>query len=116
MAISDNCRDQVVYPNDEYKKDAYINQMEEYHRLYKLSVEDPVQFWHNMCKNFYWKVAPSLNSFLDYNFDINKGPIVVKWMQGAVTNLSYNVLDRHIEKGLGEKVAYYWYDGSGSAY
>lgn len=109
MAISEQSDDQVVYPNDEYKNEAYIDSMEEYRRLYKLSVEDPAKFWHNICKSFYWKVAPNLNSFLDYNFDISKGPIYVKWMQGAVTNMCYNVLDRHIEGGLADKVAYFWY-------
>jgi len=32
----------------------------------------------------------------------------VKWMEGAVTNISYNVLDRNVEKGLGDNVAFYW--------
>lgn len=113
MAISDqsSASDQqqlVVMPNDEYRKDAYIDSMEEYRRLYKASVENPTQFWAGICKNFYWKVKPPMSTFLSYNFDIGKGPISVKWMEGAVTNISYNVLDRHIEAGLGDKVAYYW--------
>lgn len=108
MAISENSRDQMVYPSDDYKKDAYINNMEEYRRLYKLSIEDPAKFWHNMAKNYYWNVPPNMNEFLEYNLDLNKGPIFIKWMQGAKTNICYNALDRHVENGLGNKIAYYW--------
>lgn len=104
MAISE----QVINPNDEFKNSAYISSMEEYRRLYKASIEDPAKFWNGIAQNFYWKVKPDANNFLDYNFDINKGPIFTKWMAGAVTNICYNVLDRHVENGLGDKVAYHW--------
>ena len=50
-----------------------------------------------------------LNDFLDYNFDLSKGPIFTKWMKGARTNICYNALDRHVHNGLGDRIAYYWY-------
>jgi acetyl-CoA synthetase len=31
-----------------------------------------------------------------------------KWYQGGRLNVAYNCLDRHVEGGLGDKVAYYW--------
>src|SRR4051812_20422829 len=31
-----------------------------------------------------------------------------KWFQGGTLNVSYNCLDRHVEGGLGDKVAYHW--------
>ncbi|MHB8296695.1 MAG: acetate--CoA ligase [Acidimicrobiales bacterium] len=31
-----------------------------------------------------------------------------KWFLGGKLNASYNCVDRHVEAGLGEKVAYYW--------
>ncbi|KAH9424896.1 Acetyl-coenzyme A synthetase, cytoplasmic [Dermatophagoides pteronyssinus] len=108
MAISDFNRDQMVYPSDDYKKDAYINNMEEYRQLYKLSIEDPVKFWHNFSKNFHWEIPPRIDDFLDYNFDLSKGPIFTKWMKGARTNICYNALDRHVHNGLGDRIAYYW--------
>lgn len=46
---------------------------------------------------------------MHYNFDVTKGNISVKCMEGAKTNMCYNVLDRLVkERNLGEKVAYYW--------
>jgi acetyl-CoA synthetase len=31
-----------------------------------------------------------------------------KWYLGGKLNVSYNCIDRHVENGLGDKVAYYW--------
>ena len=31
-----------------------------------------------------------------------------KWFGGGELNVSYNCIDRHVENGLGEKVAYHW--------
>ena len=32
----------------------------------------------------------------------------IEWFVGAETNLSYNCLDRHVEAGHGDRVAFYW--------
>ena len=34
---------------------------------------------------------------MDYNFDIKKGPIFVKFFEGGKLNVSYNCLDKHLE-------------------
>ena len=31
-----------------------------------------------------------------------------KWFVGGELNVSYNCIDRHVENGLGDKVAYHW--------
>lgn len=45
---------------------------------------------------------------LRYNFDVRKGPVKIEWFVGAETNLTYNALDRHVEAGHGDRVAFYW--------
>jgi acetyl-CoA synthetase len=35
-------------------------------------------------------------------------PPYAKWFIGGKLNVSYNCLDRHIEAGRGDKIAYYW--------
>jgi acyl-coenzyme A synthetase/AMP-(fatty) acid ligase len=30
-------------------------------------------------------------------------------MEGATTNICYNLLDRNVKNGLGDKIAYYWW-------
>ena len=42
------------------------------------------------------------------NLDTSKGPVSIKWFEGATLNLSYNALDRHVEAGRGDRVAFYW--------
>uniref|UniRef100_A0A8C2KJ82 Acetyl-coenzyme A synthetase n=1 Tax=Cyprinus carpio TaxID=7962 RepID=A0A8C2KJ82_CYPCA len=61
-----------------------------------------------VAKDFFWKTKYT-GKFLDYNFDVTKGEIFVKCMEGATTNICYNVLDRNVyERKLGDKVAFYW--------
>ena len=43
-----------------------------------------------------------------FNFDVRKGPVKIEWFVGAETNLSYNCLDRHVEEGHGDRIAFYW--------
>jgi acetyl-CoA synthetase len=31
-----------------------------------------------------------------------------KWFVGGELNIAYNCVDRHVERGLGDKVAYHW--------
>ena len=42
------------------------------------------------------------------NIDKSKGPVNIKWFEGAQLNLSYNALDRHVAEGRGDRVAFYW--------
>uniref|UniRef100_A0A8C7V8E8 Acetyl-coenzyme A synthetase n=1 Tax=Oncorhynchus mykiss TaxID=8022 RepID=A0A8C7V8E8_ONCMY len=66
------------------------------------------RFWGDIAKDFYWK-SKHTGQFLDYNFDVTKGEIYIKCMEGATTNICYNVLDRNVhERKLGDKVAFYW--------
>lgn len=63
----------------------------------------------NVVKQFHWETNSDSKSFMSYNFDISKGPISIKWMEGASTNICYNLLDRNIKNGHGDKIAFYWY-------
>uniref|UniRef100_A0A8D3E0L9 Acetyl-coenzyme A synthetase n=1 Tax=Scophthalmus maximus TaxID=52904 RepID=A0A8D3E0L9_SCOMX len=66
------------------------------------------EFWGDIAKDFFWKTKHT-GQFLDYNFDVTKGEIYIKCMEGASTNICYNILDRNVhERKLGDKVAFYW--------
>lgn len=45
---------------------------------------------------------------VSHNFHISKGKVEVEWFSGGVTNVCYNALDRHVESGRGDQVAFYW--------
>ena len=106
MSMINNSSENIKYSSDEISRDSNIKTLEEYQSLYKKSIEDPQQFWTDVSKEFYWRSPP--RTVLEANFDIRKGPISIKFMEGALTNVCYNVLDRHIEKGMGDRIAYHW--------
>uniref|UniRef100_A0A669DDQ3 Acetyl-coenzyme A synthetase n=1 Tax=Oreochromis niloticus TaxID=8128 RepID=A0A669DDQ3_ORENI len=54
----------------------------------------PAEFWGDVAKDFFWKTKHT-GQFLDYNFDVTKGEIYIKCMEGASTNICYNLLDRN---------------------
>lgn len=97
----------LFQPPDDLLNSAHVQGMDNYRKMYNKSINDPEAFWGEIAKDFHWESQPS-GKFFDYNFDYTKGPIFIKWMEGARTNICYNVLDRHIERGLGDKIAFYW--------
>ncbi|KAI1892842.1 hypothetical protein AGOR_G00137690 [Albula goreensis] len=89
-------------------KDAHVPNFEKYKELYQKSIESPDEFWGDVAKDFFWK-SKHTGQFLDYNFDFTKGKIYIKCMEGATTNICYNILDRNVhERKLGDKVAFFW--------
>ncbi|XP_028283036.1 acyl-CoA synthetase short chain family member 2 like [Parambassis ranga] len=101
-------QDEMYYPPDDLQRDAHVPDFNSYLALYRRSLENPEAFWKEVADEFFWK-KPATGPMLQYNFDVTKGSIYIKCMEGAKTNMCYNVLDRHVREGnLGEKVAYYW--------
>uniref|UniRef100_A0A671VR21 Acetyl-coenzyme A synthetase n=1 Tax=Sparus aurata TaxID=8175 RepID=A0A671VR21_SPAAU len=101
-------QDKMFHPPDDLKRDAHVPDFDSYLALYRKSLENPEAFWKEIADDFFWK-KPATGPMMQYNFDVTKGNIYVKCMEGAKTNMCYNVLDRLVkERSLGEKVAYYW--------
>lgn len=101
--------EKTVYPpNPVLAKNSYISSFAQYCEMYQQSIDNPEEFWGEIAKQFYWETPIDINKFFRYNFDITKGPIYTKWLDGATTNISYNLLDRNIRNGHGDKVAFYW--------
>uniref|UniRef100_A0A8K9UJZ4 Acetyl-coenzyme A synthetase n=1 Tax=Oncorhynchus mykiss TaxID=8022 RepID=A0A8K9UJZ4_ONCMY len=105
---SQHIEDKMYHPPEGLQKDAHVPDFNCYLELYKKSIEEPDAFWKEVASDFYWKKPPT-GQILQYNFDVTKGNIYVKCMEGATTNMCYNVLDRNVkDKNLGERVAFYW--------
>ncbi len=93
-----------VYPVPEkIKKMAYISGREAYDKLWKRSIEEPDAFWSEIGKEYVEWFKP-FDKVMDYNFDIKKGPIYVKFFEGGKLNVSYNCLDKNL-KTRANKVA-----------
>lgn len=96
-----------VYPVPaKVQKTAYINSMDMYKKLWKRSVEDPDGFWSEIASE-YVEWFKKWDKVEEYNFDIKKGPIYLKYFQGGKLNVSYNCLDKHL-KTRANKVAIQW--------
>ncbi|MBI2951115.1 AMP-binding protein, partial [bacterium] len=98
-------KDGKFFPPAHYVDRAYIKSMEDYRKRYHESVQDPEKFWGKVAEEFHWfKKWDRVRSF---NYDLNKGPISIKWFEGARTNITYNCLDRHLQT-RGDQVAILW--------
>ncbi|XP_033221756.1 acetyl-coenzyme A synthetase [Belonocnema kinseyi] len=100
--------DRIYYPHPEIAKNAHCKSMDQYKQMHEQSIKDPEQFWGDIAKEFYWETPATDGKFFSYNFDLNAGDIFIKWMEGASTNLSFNLLDKNVKNGNGDKVAFYW--------
>lgn len=75
----------------------------ELEQLYAMAGKDPILFWEKQaerllsCSRTWDKVVGGEYPAFD-----------VSWFSGALLNASYNCLDRHLERGHGEKKALVW--------
>ncbi|MGN6524310.1 MAG: acetate--CoA ligase [Actinomycetes bacterium] len=68
---------------------------------YERAAQDRLGFWEEQAKRLSW--ATPWDQVLDWS-----NPPFAKWFVGGRLNVTYNCLDRHVEAGFGDKVAYYW--------
>ncbi|MCR9121119.1 MAG: acetate--CoA ligase [Phyllobacteriaceae bacterium] len=83
------------------KKKALIDDAT-YKTWYQQSVDDPEGFWSKHGQRIDW--------FKPYTKVKNTsftGKVAIKWFEDGVTNVSYNCIDRHLEK-RGDQVAIIW--------
>ncbi len=59
-------------------------------------------------EGFWAEQAEQLSWFKKWDTVMDWTPPTVKWFEGGKLNASYNCLDRHVEAGGGDKVAYHW--------
>ncbi|GJD06804.1 Acetyl-coenzyme A synthetase, chloroplastic/glyoxysomal [Galdieria sulphuraria] len=85
----------------------HINNIEQYMLLYNHSILQPDEFWSDKAKQVLsWKQLWD-DQICSFNFDVEKGPIFCEWFKGGKLNACYNCIDRHVEAGHGDQVAYY---------
>jgi acetyl-CoA synthetase len=68
--------------------------------VYSAARKNPQAFWAKAAKELHW--FKPWKKTLEWNLPW------AKWFIGGKLNASYNCLDRHVEAGGGDKIAYYW--------
>ena len=69
-----------------------IQNLEQYHRNYQKSIENPQEFWGDVASHFDWHEP--WNSVVNSDFSNAK----TTWFEGAKLNITENCIDRHLEK------------------
>jgi acetyl-CoA synthetase len=68
--------------------------------IYDRAATDPQGFWAEQAERISW--SRRWDEVMEWDAPW------VKWFTGGTLNASYNCLDRHVEAGGGDKVAYHW--------
>ena len=69
--------------------------------LHDKAASDPEAWWAEQAEALHW--------FDKWDRVLNEDdPPFYKWFEGGTLNASYNCLDRHVEAGNGDKVAFHW--------
>src|SRR5690348_307738 len=67
---------------------------------YAAAAEDRLGFWESQARELKW--AAPWTQVLDWQLPF------AKWFIGGRLNACVNAVDRHVEAGAGDKVAYHW--------
>jgi acetyl-CoA synthetase len=84
-------------PPEEFRANAVVQDP----AIYDEAERDPEAFWAEQAKRLDW--FEEWDQILDWS-----NPPFAKWFVGGKLNASYNCLDRHVEAGLGDRVAFHW--------
>ncbi len=68
---------------------------------YERAAADRLGFWEQQADRLDW--AQRWDTVLDWD-----NPPFAKWFVGGKLNAAYNCVDRHVEAGRGDKVAFHW--------
>jgi acetyl-CoA synthetase len=84
-------------PPEDFREQALLNDP----AVYDEAEKDWKGWWVKQAKELHWFKEPSKD--LD-----DSNPPFYKWFEDGKLNASYNCLDRHVEAGKGDKVAFHW--------
>jgi acetyl-CoA synthetase len=86
----------VVEPSEDFRRDAVVRDKE----VYRQADQDMEGFWAREAERLRW--SKPWESVLEWD------PPWVKWFSGGTLNVCENCVDRHVEEGNGERVAFHW--------
>jgi len=92
----------LFQPSDTFVAQATIKSKAEYEKMYDRSISDPEGFWGEVAEDFYWKEKWTRVCAFDFTDSIS-----IKYFVEGKTNITYNALDRHLDK-RGDQIAIIW--------
>jgi acetyl-CoA synthetase len=96
-----------IYPVPEkFRAKAYIKSRAEYEKIWKESLSNPEDFWGKIAEEYVtW--FKKWDKVMDCNYGTTSKDLWVRWFVNGKVNVSYNCLDRHLEK-RGNQIALIW--------
>ncbi|RYE10845.1 MAG: acetate--CoA ligase [Hyphomicrobiales bacterium] len=95
--------DNLVFQPSEAAKARTLTTKAQYEEQYARSISDPDGFWAEQAQRLDWIKAPTKIKNTSFEYP----DISIKWFEDGVLNVSYNCIDRHLEK-RGDQVAILW--------
>ena len=95
--------DKTFPASAEFIANANINKAQ-YDAMYARSIEEPEGFWEEQANKCVTWLKPWSRT-LDWSFD--QADLHIKWFADATLNVSYNCIDRHLDK-RGDQAAIIW--------
>ena len=89
-------------PPEEFAQQALISD----DSIYAEAEEDFKGFWAERAKTLDWSTEPK--TILD-----DSDPPFYKWFEDGKLNVAHNCVDRHVEAGNGDRVAFHWHGEEG---
>jgi acetyl-CoA synthetase len=89
-------------PPESFVKDALLSDP----KVYEEAEADWKGWWMTQARELHWFKEPTKD--VD-----DSNPPFYKWFEDGTINASYNCLDRHVEAGNGDRVAYHWHGEDG---
>jgi acetyl-CoA synthetase len=84
-------------PPDEFAEQAVVTDP----GIFERADQDPEGFWSEQADALHWNKR--WGQVLDWS-----NPPFAKWFIGGTLNVAYNCVDRHVEAGNGDRVAFHW--------
>ncbi len=97
--------DQLYPPPAAAGSRAHVGSHQAYLDEYRRSIADPEAWWAAKAEEFHW--YEKWHTVRDYNYDMDRGPVSIRWFDGGQTNIVHNCLDRHLES-RGDQTAIIW--------
>ena len=93
------------FPPRNLSTEAHVGSFDGYRQRYRESTRDVEAFWADVAGDFHW--FRKWDNVRSYNYNVDEGPVSIRWFEGAKTSIVYNCLDRHLET-RGDQVAIIW--------
>ena len=93
----------MIYKSKQNIIDNALISKVDYKKMYLDSIDDPVTFWEEQGKRLDW--FKPYKKVREYSYDQDN--LSIKWYEDGQLNVSYNCIDRHLDKRA-NKVAILW--------